>query len=70
MHTAMDQPAFIGKHIREFYFGGNWTDVNLKDSLEGLNWQQAGQKLGSLHSIAELIYHINYFVRVLNRVLQ
>ncbi|QBA64966.1 DinB family protein [Muriicola soli] len=66
----MATSALIAKHIKEFYFGGNWTAVNLKDSLGGLNWEQAAHRQGDLHSIAELVYHINYFVRVVIRVLE
>ncbi|MBT8282089.1 MAG: DinB family protein [Muriicola sp.] len=66
----MATSAFIAKHIKEFYFGGNWTAVNLKDSLSGLNWEQAAHRQSDLHSVAELVYHINYFVRVVLRVLE
>lgn len=66
----MNQSAFIAKHIREFYFGGNWTAVNLKEGLAGVSWKEAIHKIDKLHSIAELVYHINYFARVVTRVLE
>ena len=52
----------LAKHFKEVYFGGNWTDVNLQDTLAGLSWQQATAKLYGLNSIAMLVYHINYYV--------
>ena len=52
----------IAKHFKEVYFGGNWTDVNLKDSLKDISWQQATTKLYSFNTIAALVYHIDYYV--------
>lgn len=60
----------IGKHTRGVYFGGNWTDVNLKDTLTGVTWQQATTKVHSFNTIAALVYHINYFVTAVLEVLQ
>lgn len=60
----------IAKHFRAVFFGGNWTSVNLKDTLTGLSWQQATTKLDSFNTIAALTYHINYFVSAVLEVLQ
>jgi uncharacterized damage-inducible protein DinB len=60
----------LSKHLREVYFGGNWTSVNLRDSLSGVSWQQAITKPGSLNSILALVYHINYYITAVTRVLQ
>jgi len=64
------QSAIIADHIKQVYFGGNWTAVNLKDTLNGINWEMATRKVESFHSIAELVYHMNYFVTVVLKVLQ
>ena len=64
------QTSFLAKSVEEFHFGGNWTDVNLRDSLKGLDWQEAQKKIGPFHSISELVYHINYFIAVVIRVLE
>jgi hypothetical protein len=66
----MNLTGHIAKHIREVYFGGNWTSVNLKDSLAGLTWQQATTQVNSFNTIAALVYHINYFVSAVLTVLQ
>ncbi|MGE5520658.1 MAG: DUF1572 domain-containing protein [Candidatus Dadabacteria bacterium] len=59
----------IARHIKEVHFGGNWTDVNLKDTLEGVQWQQAIKQVDSLNTIATLVYHMNYYLNaVKNRV--
>ena len=60
----------LAKHFREVFFGGNWTDVNLKQTLEGILWQQVTTKVYSLNTIAALVYHINYYVAAVLSVLQ
>jgi len=66
----MDISQQIAKHFKEVYFGGNWTDVNLKDSLKDISWQQAATKLYSFNTIAALVYHIDYYVTAILAVLQ
>jgi len=60
----------IAKHFREVFFGGNWTSVNLKESLADVSWQQAVTKVHSFNSIATLTYHITYYVSAVLKVLQ
>lgn len=60
----------IAKQFRDVYFGGNWTASNLKDNLAGIDWQQATTKIYSFNTIAALVCHINYYVRVVSKVLQ
>jgi len=60
----------LAKHIREVHFGGNWTSSNLKDNLEGVTWQQATVQVSSLNTIAALVYHINYYICAVVKVLQ
>jgi uncharacterized damage-inducible protein DinB len=59
MNTISSQ---IAKALREVQFGGNWTDVNLKDTLQGVTWQQATTKIQSFNTIAVLVFHINYYI--------
>jgi hypothetical protein len=58
------------KHFRDVHFGGNWTSVNLKETLADINWQQAVIKVHSFNTIAALVYHINYYVSAVLKVLQ
>ncbi len=60
----------LAKHFRELYFGGNWTSVNMKDSLENVTWTQAIKKIDSLNTIAVLAFHTNYYVAAVLKVLQ
>ena len=66
----MNLPAQMAKHFREVYFGGNWTSVSLKDNLADVNWQQATTQVYSFNTIAALVFHINYFVAAVLKVLQ
>jgi hypothetical protein len=60
----------MAKQLRAVYFGGNWTSVNLKDSLSGVDWKQATTKIFSLNTIALLVYHTNYYIDAVSKVLQ
>ena len=66
----MRLPAQIAQHSRAVFFGGNWTEVNLRDTLAGVSCQQATTRVESLNSIAALTYHIGYYVGVQLTVLQ
>ena len=58
----MDTTALLAKHLKEVYFGGNWTWSNLNDQLQDLSWEQAVAEVYGLNSIATLVYHIDYYV--------
>ena len=66
----MKLPSLLAAHFRQVNFGGNWTWVNLKETLKDITWEQATTKLDSLNTIAMLAYHINYYVVAITKVLQ
>lgn len=66
----MNISALIAKQFRDVHFGGNWTSVNLKDTLQDVNWEQATTKVHSFNTIAALVFHINYYVSVVIKVLE
>lgn len=59
----------LAKHFREVHFGGNWTVSNLKDLLQDVTWQQATTKVADLNTIATLVFHMNYYVAAVSKVL-
>ncbi|QJB32273.1 DUF1572 domain-containing protein [Chitinophaga oryzae] len=65
--TTLQQMA---KHFRDVHFGGNWTSVNLKDTLADVDWQMATTPVHSLNTIAVLVFHVNYYVSAVLKVLQ
>src|SRR5262245_37654814 len=66
----MNQAKQIAKQFRAVHFGGNWTSVSLKETLADVNWQQAITKVHSFNTIAALVYHMNYYVAAVLKVLQ
>lgn len=52
----------IAKHLKDVYFGGNWTVANFKTVLEDVTWEESTQKVTDLNTIATLVFHTNYFV--------
>ena len=66
----MNFSQHIAKHLRDVYFGGNWTSVNLKNTLDGMDWQLALKKVGEGNNIATIVYHMTYYVREVSKVLE
>ena len=60
----------IAKQLRDVHFGGNWTASNLKQHLSDVTWQQATTKIPSFNTIVALVYHMNYYVSAVIKVLQ
>lgn len=60
----------IAKHLRDVYSGGNYTGVNLRDALAEVDWKKATTKFRSFNTIVALVYHINYYIIAVSKVLQ
>ncbi len=53
----------LAERLREVYLNGRWiANTNFKEQLESITWNQAIYKIENLNSIAELTYHINYYL--------
>lgn len=65
----MNLSSQLAKHFRDLYSGGNYTGVNLKETLAGVDWEKATTRIESLNSILALVYHINYYVIAVSKVL-
>ena len=61
----------IAQHLLDVHTGQNWTEVNLKDSLQSLTHSQVQKTLPhSPNSIAMLVHHILFWNQVvLKRIL-
>lgn len=66
----MNLPAQLAKHLKDVHLGGNWTSSNLKDNLTDVSWQQATTQVHSFNTIATLVYHVNYYISAVLKVLQ
>ena len=59
----MARNQFIANRLREVLLNGTWiANTNYQKQLQDLDWQQAIQKIKGLNSIAELTFHINYYL--------
>jgi uncharacterized damage-inducible protein DinB len=66
----MNTTQQLAKHCRDVHFGGNWTFVNLKDTLADITWQEATTQYQDSNTISTLLFHINYYINPVARVLQ
>lgn len=66
----MTTPQQIAKHLREVYVGDNWTSVSLKDALTDVSWEEAVTKVFDLNTIAALVFHVNYYIPPVLKVLK
>ncbi|MEO8912522.1 MAG: DUF1572 domain-containing protein [Puia sp.] len=60
----------IAKQFRDVHFGGNWTASNLKQQLADITWQEATTKVYTFNTISSLVYHMNYYVSAVLKVLR
>jgi len=58
----MTLPQTLAKKLHELYYGKNWTYVWMQPVLEDITWEEATQKIGDCNTIAELVYHIHYYI--------
>lgn len=65
----MSLPKQIADHFRQVHFGGNWTSINLKNTVADITWEQANTKLNGFNTITALVYHMNYYVSAVLKVL-
>ena len=59
----------LSNQLHQVFFGGNWTCVNLKETLSDVSLEQSNQKVKDYNTIGVLTFHIHYFVKVASRVL-
>nr|WP_298792880.1 DUF1572 domain-containing protein [uncultured Allomuricauda sp.] len=66
----MTKSKNLASRIQEVLLNGKWiANTNLQDQLRKTTWKQANYKIGDHNSIAELTYHINYYVAGILNVL-
>lgn len=59
----MTRNITIANRLREVLINGHWiANTNYREQIQGVNWQQATQKVDNLNTIAALTYHINYYL--------
>jgi hypothetical protein len=60
----------IASHFKQLFFGGNWTSVDFTTTLKDIDWMMATAKIKDFNSIAQLVFHVDYYIDVTLKVLQ
>ncbi|RNI35777.1 DinB family protein [Hanamia caeni] len=61
----------IAAHLQEAFEGNNWSDVNVKDTLDGITFRQATHVTNaSPNTIAALLYHMTFYNKAIKQRLQ
>lgn len=67
----MKPNQIIADRFREVFLDGKWVvQTNYKAQLSDLSWEQATKKIGSMNTIADLTFHIDYYICGILNVLQ
>jgi len=70
MAPHSDHATQLAQQFRAAFFGKNWCGVSLQEAVVGLTAEQATRSLPHSHSIAELVFHIGYYVEGVSSVLE
>lgn len=52
----------IANYVRDIYFGKNWTNSNIKEKLEDVDWMQAITIVNSYNTTAMLVFYTSYYL--------
>ncbi len=67
----MTKSKDLANRLEEVLLNGNWiAKTNIHEQLNKTDWKQAIAKIGNHNSIAELTFHINYYVGGILNVLK
>ncbi len=59
----MTRNKLIAERLREVYLNGRWiANTNFKEQITNISWNVAIRKVENLNTIAELTFHINYYL--------
>lgn len=66
----MERNKFIANRLREVFISGHWiANTNYKEQIETINWMEASHKIDNINTISALVFHINYYLVGLIKVL-
>lgn len=67
----MSRSSALSKRLKEVLLDGHWVaQANFKDLIESVTWIHASKKTMNLNSIAELTFHVNYYLGGILQVFQ
>ena len=60
----------LAQNFRQMHFGPSLVGSSLKQGLENVDWKHATTEVQDLNSIAKLVFHINYYISAVLKVLK
>lgn len=67
----MEMSKGLAARLKEVLLDGQWViGTNFKDQIVDLSWQMATEKIDSLNTIADLTFHVNYYIHGVAQVLE
>ncbi|SFT47374.1 hypothetical protein SAMN05216474_0756 [Lishizhenia tianjinensis] len=62
---------YLANRLKEIFTEGKWVlGTNFKEQIIDLDWKQATQKIDDFNTIADLIFHIDYYIAGVKKVLE
>ena len=59
----MSKSQELASRLEEVLLNGKWiAHTNIWEQLNKIDWKQANRKIGDHNTIAELTFHINYYI--------
>lgn len=67
----MELNIYLANRLKEIFTEGKWVvGTNFKAEIMDLDWKQATQKIDNFNTIADLTFHIDYYIGGVKNVLQ
>ena len=66
----MTTSQLIGIHLQQFITGPNLTGSHMSQHLDDVSIEEAATSLYGLNSIAQLVFHIHYYINAVGEVLE
>ncbi len=62
---------YLAKRLKEIFTEGKWVvGTNFKEQIIDLDWKQATKKIDNFNTIADLTFHIDYYIAGVAKVLK
>jgi hypothetical protein len=62
---------YLANRLKEIFTEGKWVlGTNFKEQIIDLDWKQATQKIDDFNTIADLTFHIDYYIAGVAKVLE
>ncbi len=71
MILKMKLNKYLANRLKKIFTEGKWVvGTNFKEQIFDLNWSEATQKIENFNTIADLTFHIHYYIAGVGKVLE